>query len=634
MRKNMHILLILLVAGIYFSFDSGEVKAQAGVFTFTLDNDQATKTTTTTDTESVSWSLRITNTGTNHLGNYDFAVTSSLTEVSVTPAYTLLEGGDSTAVTLTISRLELTTAGTYSATATATEHNTSHSKSITVSVTVTVGTTTQTQILTAPTATDHNYFDFKSSDPLNQTTNINDTNNFTWTLRVSNTSEHIDIYNFEVSSVLIGVVVNPNEITIDADDSGTVTMTVSRRALTNAGKHTVYVVAKSQFYPSDQSVITITITVEVDTSTSTTTPPTSTTTPPTSTTTPPTSTTTPPTSTTTPPTSTTTPTEPDLSTHKVILSEFMFEAGGGNTALPQWIEVYNDSNSTVNLKDWKFQWNSLQLTPVAVTTTLDADFHIPAQQARLIVTALGRYSGSNLSNATVYQLRSEKIGEGLIIEYIQNITGGFSLKLKNPDDEVIDHIGTLSDDGEKKAWELPETLIEGYRSSLIRRFDAGVPRSGTEKRGWIRAINAKRVIPGLYYGGSFDIGTPGYRRGKPLPVELSQFSAKYVNSEVVIAWTTESELDNAGFNIYRSTSRTKKFQRINPKLIQGAGTTGQRTQYQFIDKTAKPVVAYYYRLEDIDLSGTRGVSTTYRLRGVIVPTSKHITTWGTLKDLR
>ena len=73
-----------------------------------------------------------------------------------------------------------------------------------------------------------------------------------------------------------------------------------------------------------------------------------------------------------------------------------------------------------------------------------------------------------------------------------------------------------------------------------------------------------------------DLGTPGYRRGKPLPVELSQFSAKFVKNEVIINWTTESELDNAGFNIYRSTSQTQNFQRINTKLIQGAGTTGER----------------------------------------------------------
>ena len=330
------------------------------------------------------------------------------------------------------------------------------------------------------------------------------------------------------------------------------------------------------------------------------------------------------------PTNPTGPTQPVLSTGKVVLSEFMFETGGGETPLPQWIEVYNNSSATVNLRGWKLQWESLQPSPFTTTiTTFDADFRIPEQQARLIVTALGRRSSSsNLADDSVIQSSLLHI----LVNRSRRISGGFSLKLINPTDAVVDNIGTLSDG--KKMWGLPETLIEGTRSSLIRRFDEGVPRSGIEKRGWIRAFNAKRLVKGIYYGSPSDHGTPGYRRGKPLPIELSQFSARLFKDEVIINWTTESELNNAGFNIYRSTSRTKNFQRVNTKLIQGAGTTGQRSTYQFIDKTAQPDVSYYYRLEDVELTGTRGIITTYRLRGAIAPNGKRITTWGTLKDNR
>ena len=315
----------------------------------------------------------------------------------------------------------------------------------------------------------------------------------------------------------------------------------------------------------------------------------------------------------------------------------MFESEGGAGSLPQWIEVHNSGLSKVNLRGWKLSWKRLQPSLLEVTTTFKEDFIIPSQQSRLIVSTLGKHTkGSNLSDDSVYQLHvlhGKELAQDDIANHNRLMTrGGFSLKLLDSKDKLIDHFGTL--DNGKHTWQLPDCLIMGVRSSLIRRFDEGVARSGIEKRGWYRAYNAKRVVLGFYYGSSRDLGTPGYRRGKPLPVELSQFSAKFVKDEVVINWTTESELNNAGFNIFRSTSRTKDFQRINPKLIQGAGTTGQRTQYQFIDKTAKPDVAYYYRLEDVDLSGTRVVITTYRLRGVIAPTGKHLTTWGTLKDHR
>ncbi len=174
---------------------------------------------------------------------------------------------------------------------------------------------------------------------------------------------------------------------------------------------------------------------------------------------------------------------------------------------------------------------------------------------------------------------------------------------------------------------LPRGLIANAGTYMLKAKVAIPPATTTTKSyTFTLTVNTPGTDP--------DDSTSGSNTAQSPHVELSQFSAKFVKDEVVINWTTESELDNAGFNIFRSTSRTKNFHRINPKLIKGAGTTGQRTQYQFIDKTAKPDVAYYYRLEDIDLSGKRGVSTTYRLRGVIAPTGKHLTTWGTLKDNR
>ena len=328
------------------------------------------------------------------------------------------------------------------------------------------------------------------------------------------------------------------------------------------------------------------------------------------------------------------PTQPDQPTHKVVFSEFMFESAGGDDGLPQWLEVHNGSTSEINLRDWKLQWKRLKPSLLEVTTTFKEDFIIPPQQSRVLVTALGRHSeGDKLSDDAVYQLHvlhAAELAQDDIVNRNRLITrGGFSLKLINAKDELIDHIGTLN--GNKQTWQLHDCLIEGVRSSLIRRFDEGVPRAGTEKRGWRRAFNAKLLAAGIYYGHWTDLGTPGYRRGKPLPVELSKFSARFIENEVIIKWTTESELNNAGFNIYRSTSRTKNFRPINAKLIQGAGTTGKRTEYKFVDKTAKPNVAYYYRLEDVDFSGKRDISTTYRVRGVIAPTGKHITVWGKLK---
>ena len=443
---------------------------------------------------------------------------------------------------------------------------------------------------------------------LTRTSTTSDAEDITYTLRVTNTGSGSDEISFTMSGDIGTARVSPSKVVLFPDSYEDIILTIPRIALSKAGTYNVIVKATSTNNPT----VTAAVTTETIITGGTSTQP--------------------------DPTTPIEPTPPDPSTHKVVFSEFMFESEGGEDSLPQWVEVYNNSNSVINLRGWELHWKRLQPSLLEVTTMFKEDFIIPPEQSRLIVAATSgrRSGGSNLSDNAVYQLHvlhAQELAQDDIANQNRLITrGGFSLKLINANDELIDHISTLS--GDKQTWKLPECLIEGVRSSLIRRFDERVPRAGTEERAWIRAFDAKRLVAGNYYGSLQDHGTPGYRRGNPLPVELSQFSAKFVNDEVVINWTTESELNNAGFNIYRSTSQTKDFQRINTKLIQGAGTTGERNTYQFIDETAKPNVAYYYRIEDVDLSGTRGILTTYRLRGVIAPTGKHITTWGTLKDNR
>ena len=91
-----------------------------------------------------------------------------------------------------------------------------------------------------------------------------------------------------------------------------------------------------------------------------------------------------------------------------------------------------------------------------------------------------------------------------------------------------------------------------------------------------------------------------------LPVELSTFTAQYLNSKPTLYWTTQSETDNMGWFVYRNqvedfTSATKV-----SGMIEGHGTTTQAQSYIYEDVIADPQVGdvYYYWLESIDYSGT------------------------------
>ena len=100
---------------------------------------------------------------------------------------------------------------------------------------------------------------------------------------------------------------------------------------------------------------------------------------------------------------------------------------------------------------------------------------------------------------------------------------------------------------------------------------------------------------------------------------------------MVIKWTTESELNNAGFNILRCETKDGAFKTVNATLIQGAGTSSEKNVYRFIDTTAEPNVIYYYRIEDVSFAGNRRTLVTTRLKGHMAAMGKLTRTWGNLK---
>jgi hypothetical protein len=86
-------------------------------------------------------------------------------------------------------------------------------------------------------------------------------------------------------------------------------------------------------------------------------------------------------------------------------------------------------------------------------------------------------------------------------------------------------------------------------------------------------------------------------------INLSSFSATPKFGKVIVQWSTESETDNADFNIYRSESETGNYTKINPALIPAQGSSTQGASYEFTDNNVQNRKTYWYKLEDIDFSG-------------------------------
>ena len=89
---------------------------------------------------------------------------------------------------------------------------------------------------------------------------------------------------------------------------------------------------------------------------------------------------------------------------------------------------------------------------------------------------------------------------------------------------------------------------------------------------------------------------------KPVPVELTSFTASVSGNDVHLNWSTATELNNSGFEILRFAQNDHNaWQKIG--FIQGQGTTTEQQFYAFNDESVAPG-KYQYRFKQIDYDGT------------------------------
>ena len=370
----------------------------------------------------------------------------------------------------------------------------------------------------------------------------------------------------------------------------------------------------------------------------------------------------------------------------VTISEVMYDAGP-RWNLVQWIELYNSSSTeAIDISGWELEIRNHEQgdpdgPPPIVDSFVDSivEFDdgtiILPNQTLLIVSGSG---ANNVARERVYDLfqrhRRElgflNRGNVLLSNY------GFYLQLRarsrtnedGRDDlqpteaEVMDTVSNLELEGEGTtnirlagprrvlAWSLsdikPKSVAdENTRKSIVRKYGGIFKQPGFElgtgpysdlPGTTVDAFRRSDLIgAGLsFYGHLDDVGTPGFRLGGPLPVELSSFRPvrDAATGDVVIRWATESELNNAGFNILRSETKNGEFTVVNLKgIIPGHGTTSEKHVYEWTDTTAKPNVVYYYQIEDVSLDGNRTTLATTHLRGNVNAAGKLTTTWGNLK---
>lgn len=127
----------------------------------------------------------------------------------------------------------------------------------------------------------------------------------------------------------------------------------------------------------------------------------------------------------------------------------------------------------------------------------------------------------------------------------------------------------------------------------------------------------KRLVPfGPYYDqtadcmqGFGDIGV-GTNSGGNIPVELTSFSAHYMDGSVRLSWQTATELNNNGFYVERAIDgEGYMWEEIG--FVQGAGNSNVPLDYRYedvLDADMQHLPKIAYRLRQVDRDGTTDYS--------------------------
>jgi len=165
-------------------------------------------------------------------------------------------------------------------------------------------------------------------------------------------------------------------------------------------------------------------------------------------------------------------------------------------------------------------------------------------------------------------------------------------------------------------WEIQESDISSFETDITFNY-AGHIGSLDENSlkifrndgsGWSEwpditrdALNDEITANGVTDFSDWGLGDDDF----PLPVTLSSFTAVFSNGSSLLNWTTQSELNNSGWNIYRANTGNFYYSYLlNDQLIEGFGTTAEQHQYSFEDANEiENGNTYYYWLESVEYSG-------------------------------
>ena len=255
----------------------------------------------------------------------------------------------------------------------------------------------------------------------------------------------------------------------------------------------------------------------------------------------------------------------------------------------EFIEIINNSSSDIDIGGWKIGDNNTNFTFASNTI-------IKASHGLIIFTRAADVSNFNPGT------------DNLVI----SATGGTTLALSNVNDaiglrnihdlyiEIVWGTGTLTSSITTGA-----TLVGS--SISLSSWSSGITqtRNPDYTGGWSTSPVINGTVNWSNDSPTIELtdvqGSPDrFIDGTPLPVELSSFSAGIISNGIKLNWRTETEVNNYGFEILRST-QNERWSLLG--FVEGHGNSNSPEEYSFIDDNVTSGI-YAYRLKQIDNDGT------------------------------
>ena len=272
---------------------------------------------------------------------------------------------------------------------------------------------------------------------------------------------------------------------------------------------------------------------------------------------------------------------------QVFINEIMINPSGPNDGanMPntsEWIELYNNSNSSVNIGCWFITDGDFAVTFPSGTT-------IPAFGYYTIASASGSGLTPNLNWATCGCTSGPASEVGILTNSAEQVI-------------LYNSTGTIIDAIIWSTGQLPDGMITSVIGSCSSQ-NVTFPASGAtyESIGSNSdGLSKERSVDGGSTWQNESSPTFGASNATILPIELIEFRAELKSNTVEIYWITATEINNDYFTIERSSDGIV----FEPLMIKkAAGNSLGNIKYSNVDDNPLSGVSYY-RLKQTDFNGT------------------------------